>query len=117
MEGVSFHVLASVGVYFILFFLKSIYDACWYGCVRAKMGEWQKKLPVPALEAAEAATAEPGVAAASSSLVDLSTGLVDDALLVERLAREFGVCVIPGSACGAPGCIRVCYANLPLDQV
>jgi len=39
-------------------------------------------------------------------------GLVDDEELVERLAREFGVCVIAGSACGVPGHIRVCFANL-----
>jgi hypothetical protein len=99
------------------FFLNQFMILVGMGVYARKWGNGKKKLPVPALAAAEASTAEPAVAAASSSLLDLSTGLVDDALLVERLAREFGVCVIPGSACGAPGCIRVCYANLPLDQV
>ena len=32
--------------------------------------------------------------------------------MVKQLIDEHGVCVIPGSACGAPGCIRVAYANL-----
>ena len=27
-----------------------------------------------------------------------------------------GVCLIPGSACGMPGHVRVCYANLPLEK-
>jgi aspartate/methionine/tyrosine aminotransferase len=31
---------------------------------------------------------------------------------VEWLIREHGVCVIPGSSCGAPGYIRAAYANL-----
>jgi len=35
-----------------------------------------------------------------------------DAEVVDWLAGQHGVCVIPGSACGAPGYIRVCYANL-----
>ena len=41
---------------------------------------------------------------------------VDDEAVVEWLAREHGVCVIPGAACGAPGSIRVCFANLPPEQ-
>lgn len=32
------------------------------------------------------------------------------------LIREHGVCVIPGSACGAPGWVRVAYANLSAEQ-
>jgi aspartate/methionine/tyrosine aminotransferase len=35
-----------------------------------------------------------------------------DAEVVKWLAYQHGVCVIPGSACGAPGYVRVCYANL-----
>lgn len=31
---------------------------------------------------------------------------------MEWLVREHGVCVIPGSACGAAGYIRAAYANL-----
>jgi aromatic aminotransferase len=33
-----------------------------------------------------------------------------------KLVRDYGVAVIPGSFCGAPGTIRVCYANLPPQQ-
>ena len=40
----------------------------------------------------------------------------DDVAAVRTLAEEHGVALIPGSACGAPGHIRVCYANLPLEQ-
>ena len=32
--------------------------------------------------------------------------------VMKWLAYEHGVVVIPGSACGAPGKFRVCYANL-----
>ena len=31
------------------------------------------------------------------------------------LVEHFGVAVIPGSFCGFPGWIRVCYSNLPPD--
>eukprot|EP00287_Rhodomonas_sp_CCMP768_P009581 CAMPEP_0196744208 /NCGR_PEP_ID=MMETSP1091-20130531/56397_1 /TAXON_ID=302021 /ORGANISM="Rhodomonas sp., Strain CCMP768" /LENGTH=78 /DNA_ID=CAMNT_0042090705 /DNA_START=33 /DNA_END=270 /DNA_ORIENTATION=+ len=36
----------------------------------------------------------------------------DDVTVVEYLAKQHKVCVIPGSACGLPGFIRVCYSNL-----
>jgi len=39
-----------------------------------------------------------------------------DAQVVDWLAGTHGVCVIPGSACGAPGYIRLCYANLPAEK-
>ena len=32
------------------------------------------------------------------------------------LVRDYGVAVIPGSFCGFPGWIRVCYANLPPEK-
>ena len=32
--------------------------------------------------------------------------------MVARLALEYGVVVIPGSACGAKGHVRISYANL-----
>lgn len=44
----------------------------------------------------------------------VSPGTDED--VVAWLIREHGVCVIPGSACGAPGYIRVAYANLTLEQ-
>ena len=34
---------------------------------------------------------------------------------MEWLVRKHGVCVIPGSACGAAGYIRAAYANLQPD--
>jgi len=40
----------------------------------------------------------------------------DDWRTCERLVSEFGVAVVPGSAFGAPGLLRVCYANLSLDK-
>ena len=36
----------------------------------------------------------------------------DDRKFAEKLVREFGVACIPGSFCGFPGWIRVCYSNL-----
>ena len=32
------------------------------------------------------------------------------------LVEHYGVAVIPGSFCGLPGWIRVCYSNLPPDD-
>lgn len=40
----------------------------------------------------------------------------DDNAVVEWLVKKHKVCVIPGSACGQPGCIRVAFANLPSDK-
>ena len=39
----------------------------------------------------------------------------DDEAVVAYLVKEHGVCIIPGSACGAPGYIRVAFANLQPD--
>jgi aromatic aminotransferase len=41
---------------------------------------------------------------------------IDDIECANCLVRDFGVAVIPGSYCGYPGWIRVCYANLPPDD-
>ena len=40
---------------------------------------------------------------------------VDDMAFAENLVKKYGVTVIPGSFCGFPGWIRVCYSNLPPD--
>ena len=32
--------------------------------------------------------------------------------MVAWLVRAHGVCIIPGAACGAPGYVRVAFANL-----
>ncbi|KAJ1486821.1 nitrogenous transferase, partial [Baffinella frigidus] len=42
----------------------------------------------------------------------LPEGCPPDPEVVEFLAANHKVCVIPGSACGYPGHIRVCYSNL-----
>jgi aromatic aminotransferase len=38
-----------------------------------------------------------------------------DQIVARDLVRDYGVAVIPGSFCGFPGWIRVCYSNLPPD--
>lgn len=40
----------------------------------------------------------------------------DDKEVVRWLAYKHGVCIIPGSACGAPGYVRVAFANLREEQ-
>lgn len=40
---------------------------------------------------------------------------VDDKV-VEWLIKKHGVCIIPGSSCGAPGYVRVAFANLKPQQ-
>ncbi|CAE8596454.1 unnamed protein product, partial [Polarella glacialis] len=45
-------------------------------------------------------------------LARLPDGCADDVRVVEWLSERHKVCAIPGSACGAPGMIRLCYANL-----
>jgi aspartate/methionine/tyrosine aminotransferase len=40
----------------------------------------------------------------------------DDKELTRRLVQEFGVACIPGSFCGFPGWIRVCYSNLEPEK-
>ncbi|KAL7581132.1 hypothetical protein ACA910_005931 [Epithemia clementina (nom. ined.)] len=42
--------------------------------------------------------------------------IMDDQEFASLLVKDFGVAVIPGSFCGFPGWIRVCYANLPPEQ-
>ena len=40
----------------------------------------------------------------------------DDVEVRTMLVRDYGVAVIPGSFCGFPGWIRVCYSNLPPEE-
>ena len=39
-----------------------------------------------------------------------------DVAVCRQLVKDFGIAIIPGSFCGFPGWIRVCYANLPPIQ-
>jgi len=41
---------------------------------------------------------------------------MDDQKLANDLVEKYGVAIIPGSFCGYPGWIRVCYSNLPPDE-
>jgi aspartate/methionine/tyrosine aminotransferase len=43
---------------------------------------------------------------------DRAGQVMEDVPICRRLVEEWGVAVIPGSFCGVPGWIRVCYANL-----
>jgi aspartate/methionine/tyrosine aminotransferase len=43
------------------------------------------------------------------------TGCEDDEAVVEWLVRVHGVCIIPGSSCGASGYVRIAFANLQPD--
>ena len=46
----------------------------------------------------------------------LPPGVDDDMAAVRYLVEAHGVCLIPGSGCGLPGHVRVCYANLSLEK-
>ena len=46
----------------------------------------------------------------------MPAGCQDDEAIVEWLVRKHGVCIIPGSACGAVGYIRAAYANLQPEE-
>lgn len=40
----------------------------------------------------------------------------DDVMVGEMFVEKYGIAIIPGSFCGYPGWIRVCYSNLkPAD--
>jgi len=39
-----------------------------------------------------------------------------DQEVCRALVRDFGIAIIPGSFCGFPGWIRVCYSNLPPEK-
>ncbi len=40
----------------------------------------------------------------------------DDLEIGEMLVEKYGIAIIPGSFCGYPGWIRVCYSNLKPDD-
>ena len=49
-------------------------------------------------------------------MAKLPSSIPDDKKFAELLVKDYGVAVIPGSFCGFPGWIRVCYSNLPPDK-
>lgn len=49
-------------------------------------------------------------------MAKLPDGIEDDVKVGEILVEKYGIAIIPGSFCGYPGWIRVCYSNLkPAD--
>lgn len=49
-------------------------------------------------------------------MAKLPDGIEDDVKVGEMLVEKYGIAIIPGSFCGYPGWIRVCYSNLkPTD--
>lgn len=70
-------------------------------------------------EGSEKAAAADGAVGGSSSSSDAAAAAAlaaGDEAVVEWLIHEHGVCIIPGSACGAPGYVRVAFANLTPQQ-
>ncbi|WIA22882.1 hypothetical protein OEZ86_009823 [Tetradesmus obliquus] len=63
--------------------------------------------------AGAAATGASGKDAAAAAAAAAAGG---DEAVVEWLIKEYGVCIIPGSACGVPGHVRVAFANLRAEQ-
>lgn len=49
-------------------------------------------------------------------MAKLPESIPNDKDFAELLVRDYGVAVIPGSFCGFPGWIRVCYSNLPPEK-
>lgn len=49
-------------------------------------------------------------------MAKLPEHIQDDVELASDLVQHHGVAVIPGSFCGLPGWIRVCYGNLPPEK-
>jgi katanin p60 ATPase-containing subunit A1 len=50
-------------------------------------------------------------------LARLPAAHADDGAVAEWMVSRHRVAVIPASFCGAPGYIRVCYSNLPDDEM
>ena len=75
----------------------------------------QKRLVLDAL-APLGAGAVRGGSGAIYLFCRLPEGCEDDVAIVRWLALKHGVCLIPGSGCGLPGHVRVCYANLSLEK-
>lgn len=79
---------------------------------------WAKLPEAPVLSTSNGGSAGDAAAKAGSegdaaAAAALAAG---DEAVVEWLIQEHGVCIIPGSACGAPGYVRVAFANLKPEQ-
>lgn len=67
-------------------------------------------------ECSEKAAAGDGAVTSSSDAAAAAALAAGDEAVVEWLINVHGVCIIPGSACGAPGYVRVAFANLTPEQ-
>ena len=76
----------------------------------------QKALVLDALHTHLGAENVKGGSGAIYLFCKLPEGVEDDMTAVRYLVEEHGVCLIPGSACGMPGHVRVCYANVSLEK-
>ena len=74
------------------------------------------KLSRPMRKALEPLEAIMGGSGAMYMMAKLPATAQDDQAVARGLVRDHGVAVIPGSFCGFPGWIRVCYANLPPEK-
>ncbi|CAK9011310.1 unnamed protein product [Durusdinium trenchii] len=72
-----------------------------------------RRLVVAAVEETLGKGAVAGGSGAIYLMAKLPAGFENDTRVVEWLSDKHRVCAIPGSACGAPGELRLCYANLP----
>ncbi|CAJ1365984.1 unnamed protein product [Effrenium voratum] len=75
-----------------------------------------RRLAVRAVEETLGPGSVVGGSGAIYLMVKLPQGFEDDTRVVEWLSEKHKVCAIPGSACGAPGELRLCYANLAPEK-
>ena len=78
------------------------------GAVRGGTGALYLMVELPTLTKSKSAGEASGEAAGEA---EGKAEPADDMAVVEWLARTHGVCVIPGTACGLPGSIRVCFGE------
>eukprot|EP00747_Dinoflagellata_sp_TGD_P204399 gnl/TRDRNA2_/TRDRNA2_78069_c0_seq1.p1 gnl/TRDRNA2_/TRDRNA2_78069_c0~~gnl/TRDRNA2_/TRDRNA2_78069_c0_seq1.p1 ORF type:complete len:234 (+),score=30.77 gnl/TRDRNA2_/TRDRNA2_78069_c0_seq1:43-702(+) len=76
----------------------------------------QKQLVKGAIEATLGKDSILGGSGAIYLMIKLPASYQDDVAVVRWFAEKHRLCLIPGSACGAPGYVRVCYANLDIER-
>jgi aromatic aminotransferase len=79
------------------------------------------QLPLPRASSSSSSPSSSSSSTSKNSSSDKGNGREqqqphDDVEVCRRLVEEYGIAVIPGSYCGYPGWIRVCYANLTPDK-
>jgi aspartate/methionine/tyrosine aminotransferase len=75
-----------------------------------------RKAICQALQSMKSETPLMGGTGAMYVMAKLPYSIPNDKAFAEQLVKDFGVAVIPGSFCGFPGWIRVCYSNLPPEK-